>query len=99
MEEEKDDEPLNDLSNVFDAANDPVRMYLREMGSVPLLSRQAEIGLARRIERGQRRVLDSLSQSELVGIELRRLGDDIRRERDHHSPAGMPRRRHGRSCT
>ena len=52
MEEEKDDEPLNDLSSVFDAANDPVRMYLREIGQVPLLSAEDEVRLAKAINQG-----------------------------------------------
>ena len=52
MEEETDDEPLNDLSNVFDAASDPVRMYLREIGQVPLLSAEDEVRLAKAINEG-----------------------------------------------
>jgi RNA polymerase primary sigma factor len=52
MEEEKDEEPLNDLSNVFDAASDPVRMYLREIGQVPLLSADDEVRLAKAINKG-----------------------------------------------
>jgi len=52
MEEEDDDEPLNDLSNVFDAANDPVRMYLREIGQVPLLTAADEVRLAKAITKG-----------------------------------------------
>ena len=52
MEEETDDEPLNDLSNVFDAASDPVRMYLREIGKVPLLAAEDEVRLAKAINSG-----------------------------------------------
>ncbi|NIV39413.1 MAG: RNA polymerase sigma factor RpoD [Anaerolineae bacterium] len=52
MEEEKDDEPLNDLSSVFDAASDPVRMYLREIGQVPLLAAEDEVRLAKAINKG-----------------------------------------------
>jgi RNA polymerase primary sigma factor len=52
MEEEEDDEPLNDLSNVFDAANDPVRMYLREIGKVSLLTAEDEVRLAKAIGKG-----------------------------------------------
>ncbi len=51
-EEEEDDEPLNDLSSVFDAASDPVRMYLREIGQVPLLNAEEEVVLARAISEG-----------------------------------------------
>ena len=56
-----------DLGEGFsDKTNDPVRMYLREMGSVPLLTREGEIELARRIERGQRSVRKALTRSPLV---------------------------------
>ena len=56
-----------DLAQDFgDKTNDPVRMYLREMGTVPLLTREGEIELAKRIERGQRSVNKSLSRSPLI---------------------------------
>jgi len=62
----------------LDSCGDNLRVYMREMGLVPLLTRRAEIGLARHIERGQRRVLDALAQSAFVGVEIRRLGDELR---------------------
>src|ERR1017187_5209200 len=46
--------------------DDPVRVYLREMGSVRLLTKQAEIDLARRMERGSLRMLKAISRSPLV---------------------------------
>ncbi len=46
----------------FDKTHDPVRVYLREMGAVPLLSRDGEIAIARRIERGQTRTRRALSR-------------------------------------
>ncbi len=46
--------------------DDPVRVYLREMGSVPLLTRQGEVDLARRMERGKLRMQKALSRSPLV---------------------------------
>src|ERR1700677_861731 len=49
-----------------DKTNDPARMYLREMGTVPLLTREGEIELAKRIERGQSAVRKALSRSALV---------------------------------
>ena len=49
-----------------DKVNDPVRMYLREMGTVPLLTREGEVEIARRIERGQATVLKSLSRAPLA---------------------------------
>ena len=58
--------------------SDPLRIYLREMGSVPLLTRQAEISLARRIERAERWVLNSLSRTGYAQVEIKRLGEAIR---------------------
>ena len=60
-----------------DKTNDPVRMYLREMGTVPLLTRDGEIELARRIERGQRIINKTLSRSALVIRELQYVRSDI----------------------
>ena len=60
-----------------DKTNDPVRTYLREMGTVPLLTREGEIGLAKRVERGQRAVRKALSRSALMTRELLRLGEDL----------------------
>jgi RNA polymerase primary sigma factor len=57
---------------------DPVRMYLREMGTVPLLTREGEIEIARRIERGQTSVLKSLSRTPLIIQELLRLAEEMR---------------------
>ena len=51
------------LENLQGTTNNPLRIYLREMRRVPLLTREAEVSLARRIERGQRRILNSLSRS------------------------------------
>jgi len=62
------------LENLQEAANDPLPVYLREMGRVPLLTRQAEVSLARRIERGKRRVLNSLSRSGYVLAEIKKPG-------------------------
>ncbi len=57
--------------------NDPVRMYLREMGTVPLLTREGEVEIARRIERGQTTVIKSLSRAPLVIQEIIRMADDM----------------------
>jgi len=51
-QDEEDEEPLNDLSSVFDAASDPVRMYLREIGRVSLLTAEDEVRLAEAINKG-----------------------------------------------
>ena len=55
-------------------------MYLREMGTVPLLTREGEVEIARRIERGQNTVLKSLSRSPLVIQEILAMGEEVERE-------------------
>jgi RNA polymerase primary sigma factor len=59
-------------------ANDPVRTYLREMGRVPLLTREQEVSIAQRIERGHLRVLKAISRSPVVIEELFTLRDALR---------------------
>jgi RNA polymerase primary sigma factor len=59
--------------------NDPVRTYLREMGTVPLLSREGETEIARRIERGQRTVMKAISRSPLAIQEILDLAESVRR--------------------
>ena len=76
-------EELLDLdlpAGVGEKVNDPVRMYLREMGTVPLLTREGEVEIARRIERGQRTVLKSLSRAPLVIQEIIAMGDEMARD-------------------
>src|SRR5579862_6206594 len=76
----EDGEEFADLEAVpdfSDKTNDPVRMYLREMGTVPLLTREGEIELAKRIERGQGAVRKALSRSALVVREVLSLGEEI----------------------
>ena len=60
---------------VLEKANDPVRMYLREMGTVPLLTRDGEVEIAKRIERGQFTVLKVLSRSPVIVREIITVGD------------------------
>jgi RNA polymerase primary sigma factor len=64
----------------LDKTNDPVRMYLREMGTVPLLSREGEVEIAKRIEHGQKVVLKALSRSPLVVRELLNLAERLRKQ-------------------
>ena len=76
-------EELLDLDlpvGVGEKVNDPVRMYLREMGTVPLLTREGEVEIARRIERGQRTVLKSLSRAPLVIQEIIAMGEEMSRD-------------------
>ncbi len=60
-----------------DKTTDPVRMYLREMGTVPLLTREGETALARRIERGQNSVLKALARSPLVIHHILQMGGQV----------------------
>jgi RNA polymerase primary sigma factor len=62
---------------VGDKTNDPVRMYLREMGAVPLLTREGEVEIAKRIERGQTVVLKALSRSPLVIQKIIGMGEEV----------------------
>src|SRR5687767_11688755 len=62
----------------LDKTNDPVRMYLREMGTVPLLTREGEVEIARRIERGKLAVIKSISRTPLVAKKVILLGDQLR---------------------
>jgi len=64
----------------LDKTNDPVRMYLREMGTVPLLSREGEVEIAKRIEHGQKIVLKALSRSPLVVREIMNVGDKLKKD-------------------
>ena len=63
----------------LDKTNDPVRLYLREMGTVPLLSREGEVEIAKRVERGQRVILKALSRSPLVVQEILNIGDQLKK--------------------
>jgi RNA polymerase primary sigma factor len=83
---DKDFEPVDgedvelDLTpGTMEKTNDPVRMYLREMGTVPLLTREGEVEIAKRIERGQMRVLKAISRSPIVIREVIALGEDLKR--------------------
>jgi RNA polymerase primary sigma factor len=76
-------EELIDLelpAGVGEKINDPVRLYLREMGTVPLLTREGEVEIARRIERGQNTVLKSLSRAPLVIQEIVSMGEEMARD-------------------
>ena len=77
--EEGEDVELDLTPGTLEKTNDPVRMYLREMGTVPLLTREGEVEIAKRIERGQMRVLKSLSRSPVVIREIVALGEDLKR--------------------
>ena len=71
-------EPEFDLTpGASNKANDPVRMYLRDLGAVPLLTREGEVTIARRLERGKRAVITSISRTSLIARKVIALGDQL----------------------
>jgi len=74
-----EDVELDLTPGALEKTNDPVRMYLREMGTVPLLTREGEVEIAKRIERGQLRVLKALSRSPIIIREIIAIGEDLER--------------------
>src|SRR3954466_9904842 len=64
----------------LDKTNDPVRMYLREMGTVPLLTREGEVEIAKRIERGKLAVIKSISRTPTIARLIMQMGDALRND-------------------
>ncbi len=64
---------------VLDKTNDPVRMYLREMGTVPLLTREGEVAIAKRIERGKLTVMKLIARTSKVTQEVIEMGEQLKR--------------------
>ena len=62
----------------LDKTNDPVRMYLREMGTVPLLTREGEVEIAKRIERGKLAVIKSISRTPTITRLIIQMGDSLK---------------------
>jgi RNA polymerase primary sigma factor len=73
-----DEGELDLTPGMLDKNNDPVRLYLREMGTVPLLKRQDEVAIAKRMERGHLMVLKTISRSPIVLKELIAVGKELR---------------------
>lgn len=83
LDEEVPEEIEEDLDADFPAGesdknNDPVRLYLKEMGVVPLLTREGEVAIAKRIERGQIKTQKAISRSPIAVEELIKLGEDLK---------------------
>ena len=78
-EEDVVDEDIElDLSaGALEKTNDPVRLYLREMGVVPLLTREGEVSIAKRIERGQLKTQKAIARSPIAVTELLKVGDEL----------------------
>ncbi|WP_242356200.1 RNA polymerase sigma factor RpoD [Anaeromyxobacter sp. SG64] len=75
VEEEKD--PDEDAG--YGKSNDPVRMYLRKMGSVSLLTREGEVEIAKRIEEGEKEILAAVLSSSIAIREILELGERLRK--------------------
>src|SRR5437667_11202217 len=67
-------------SGIVDKTNDPVRMYLREMGTVKLLDRQGEVDIAKRIEKGERKVYKTLSQNRIILEENLKINESAKKD-------------------
>ena len=79
FEEEVEGGELDLTPDALEKTNDPVRIYLRAIGIVPLLTREGEVDIAKRIERGQLSALKALSRSPLVIRQILVIGEDLKR--------------------
>jgi len=80
LQGEAGDEVDLDLTpGALDKTNDPVRMYLREMGTVPLLTREGEVAIAKRIEQGKLAVIKSISRTPKITSDVIELGEQLKR--------------------
>ena len=75
--EEEAEAALSTVDSEFGRTTDPVRMYMREMGTVELLTREGEIEIAKRIEGGLMRMMEAISESPATIAEIMRLAGEI----------------------
>ena len=80
-EAKKEEADEDEDADGYSKTNDPVRMYLRKMGSVSLLTREGEVEIAKRIEDGERRVLQVVLDSSVAIEEILQLGDKLRKQK------------------
>jgi len=73
----EEDAELDLSAGALEKTNDPVRLYLREMGVVPLLTREGEVAIAKRIERGQLKTQKAISRSPIAVRELLKIGEEL----------------------
>ena len=76
--EGSDDIELDLTPSAIDKTNDPVRMYLREMGTVPLLTREGEVEIAKRIERGKLSIMKAISRTPTIAKAVVRMGEQLK---------------------
>ena len=69
---------LDLTTSILDKTNDPVRLYLREMAIVPLLTRDGEVSIARRIERGRMRIHKAISRSPICIEQMIEIGERLK---------------------
>jgi RNA polymerase primary sigma factor len=79
LQEGAEESDLDLTPGALDKTNDPVRMYLREMGTVPLLTREGEVAIAKRIEQGKLAVIKSISRTPKVTYEVIEMGEQLKR--------------------
>jgi len=79
--DKKDEEGPEFLLTEQEKTNDPVRMYLREMGTVPLLDREGEVEIAQRIENGEWMIYEALCSNQIVLRELLRLNETAQKDK------------------
>jgi len=79
--EEEAEAALSTVDSEFGRTTDPVRMYMREMGTVELLTREGEIEIAKRIEGGLMAMMEAISASPATIAEILQLGEDIRSDK------------------
>ena len=79
LAQETEEVELDLTPSAADSTSDPVRVYLREMGASPLLTREEEVEIAKRIERGQVTSLKALSRSPIVIQQVLAIGEDLKR--------------------
>src|SRR5262245_44067588 len=81
VEAKKEEQEEEEDADGYSKTNDPVRMYLRKMGSVSLLTREGEVEIAKRIEDGERRVLQVVLNSSVAIEEILNLGEKLRKQK------------------
>ena len=74
--QEEEEEEIDYASGI--KANDPVRLYLKEMGSIPLLNREGEVNLAKRIEDGERAIMAAVKSCSIALDELFQIGEKLK---------------------
>ncbi len=79
--EEEAEQALSTVDSEFGRTTDPVRMYMREMGSVELLTREGEIEIAKRIEDGLKHMIQAISACPTTIAEILELADRVARTR------------------